>query len=68
MQITRSGFGYNRSSGHFTQTLTLTNHSASSITGPISIAIGNLPANYSVGISGATLSILHGEAPLLTLP
>jgi hypothetical protein len=44
------------SRGRFTQTVTLTNTGGSSIAGPISIALDNLPASASLyGISGATL-------------
>ena len=46
--IARGGFGYNLSTGRFAQTVTLTNNSASTIPGPISLVIDNLTSNATV--------------------
>jgi hypothetical protein len=68
VQITRGGFRYNRSTGHFTQTLTVTNTSGSSIAGPISLALDNVPANATLfGITGATLCNAPQGSPYLNL-
>jgi uncharacterized membrane protein len=56
VQVTHGTFTYVPTTGRFTQTVTLTNTGGSSIPGPISIALDNLPASASLyGISGATL-------------
>jgi hypothetical protein len=56
IQITRGGLRLNRTTGLFVQTVTITNTGSSSISGPISLALDNLPASASLyGISGATL-------------
>jgi len=63
VQVTRGAYRYNHSTGHFIKTVTVTNTSGSSIAGPISVALDNVPANVTLfGISGATLCVLfHGS-------
>ena len=54
-QVTAGGFRYNHATTRFTQAVTVTNAAGSSITGPISLALDNLPATATLfGISGAT--------------
>jgi hypothetical protein len=54
-QVTPGGFRYNHATTRFTQAVTLSNTSGSSITGPISVALDNLPARATlIGINGAT--------------
>ena len=68
VQITRGGFRYNRTTGHFTQTVTVTNTGASPITGPISLALDNISSNASLfGIAGATLCDVPQGSPYLNL-
>ncbi len=53
--IVKGGIGLNLSTGRFAQTVTLTNNSASTIPGPISLVIDNLTSNATVyGASGTT--------------
>jgi hypothetical protein len=69
VQVTRGGFRLNHATGHFTQTLTVTSTSASSIIGPISIALDNIPANATLfGIAGATLCDTPQGSPYMNLP
>ncbi len=53
--IAKGGIGLNLVTGRFAQTVTLTNNSASTIPGPISLVIDNLTSNAAVyGASGTT--------------
>lgn len=53
--IAKGGMGYNLATGRFAQTVTLTNNSASTIPGPISLVVDNLTSNATVyGASGTT--------------
>ncbi len=53
--IVKGGLGLNLMTGRFAQTVTLTNNSASTIPGPISLVIDNLTSNATVyGASGTT--------------
>ncbi len=53
--IAKGGLGLNLVTGRFAQTVTLTNNSASTIPGPISLVIDNLTSNATVyGASGTT--------------
>ncbi len=68
VQVTRGGFRLNHATGHFTQTLTVTNTSGSSIIGPISIALDNIPTNATLfGIGGATLCDTPQGSPYMNL-
>ena len=68
VQVTRGGFRYNRTTGHFIQIVTLTNTGGSSIAGPISLALDNVPANATLfGISGATLCDTPQGSPYISL-
>lgn len=56
VQITRTGFRYDHSTGLFNLIGSVTNNSGSPIPGPISLVVDNLSTNASLyGISGATL-------------
>jgi len=53
--ITRGGFRYNRTNQHYTQTMTMKNNGPSTLTGPISVALDNVPATATLfNTSGAT--------------
>ncbi len=68
LAITRGGFRYNHGTGHFTQAITVTNTGGSSIAGPISIALDNVPSNATLfGISGATLCATPQGSPYMNL-
>lgn len=68
VQVTRGGYLYNRSTGRFVQTITLTNTGGSSISGPISLALDSLPSNASLyAISGTTLCDTPQGSPYITI-
>jgi hypothetical protein len=46
--VTRSGFVLNISTGRFAQTVTVTNNSSSTITGPLSLVLDSLSANAAL--------------------
>ncbi len=46
--VTRSAYRYNRSTGHYQQTITLTNTSNNAITAPISLALDKLNAGVAL--------------------
>jgi hypothetical protein len=48
VKVTQSGFLMNRQTGIWTTTLTVTNTTGSSITGPIQVAVTNLSSNAGV--------------------
>jgi photosystem II stability/assembly factor-like uncharacterized protein len=48
IQITRSGYGYNFTTGRFYQTVTLTNSGSGVISGPISLVLDNLSSNATL--------------------
>jgi hypothetical protein len=53
--VTRGGFRLNHTTGHYTQTVTVTNHSGSLISGPISLVLDDLVYSASLyDLSGAT--------------
>jgi hypothetical protein len=53
--VAKGGIGYNLITGRFSQTVSLTNNSGSTIPGPISLVIDNLTSNATVfGASGTT--------------
>jgi hypothetical protein len=69
VQVMRGGFRLNHATGHFTQTLTVTNTSGSTIAGPISVALDNVPSNATLyGISGATFCSAPQGSLYLNLP
>jgi hypothetical protein len=62
IRVTRSGFTFNFGTQRFTQTITLTNTSTSSITGPISVALDSLSAGASLfNKAGVTLCTPNGS-------
>ncbi len=55
ISVTRGGYIFNPGTQRFAQTLTLTNNSASTITGPISLVIEGLSSNATLfNLTGAT--------------
>jgi hypothetical protein len=68
VQITRTGFRYNRSTGLFALIGSVTNVSGSSIPGPISLVVDNLSTNASLhGISGDTLCAAPQGSPYIDI-
>ncbi len=62
--VTRGGFRLNHTTGHFTQTLSVTNLGPGPVTGPISVVFDNLPVSASLfGTSGATLCEVPNGSP-----
>lgn len=59
VRVTRGGFRFNRASGRFVQSVTLTNTGKSPITGPISLVLDSLSANAALynqtGVTRATI-------------
>jgi uncharacterized membrane protein len=69
VQVTRGGFRLDLTTQHFAQLITITNTGASSIQGPISLALDNLPTSASLfGTSGATLCDAPNGSPYLNAP
>ncbi len=61
MTVTRGAYTYNPITGRFAQTVTLTNHSAATITGPLSLVLDDLSSSATVyNASGLTDAV---EAP-----
>ena len=68
VQITRTGFRYNHSTGLFNLIGSVTNTSGSPIQGPISLVVDNLSPNASLdGISGATLCEVPQGSPYINI-
>ncbi len=68
VQITRTGFRYNHSTGRFSLIGSVTNTSASPIPGPISLVVDNLSTNASLyAISGATLCAAPQGSPYIDI-
>jgi hypothetical protein len=68
VQVTRGGFRYNHTTGHFTQEVTVVNSSGSPISGPISLALDNVPSNATLfGIAGDTLCDQPQGSPYLNI-
>jgi hypothetical protein len=68
VQITRTGFRYNHSTGLFALIGSITNTSGSPIAGPISLVVDNLPASATLyGISGATLCAAPQGSPYIDI-
>jgi selenium-binding protein 1 len=59
VRVTRGGFRFDRASGRFVQSVTLTNTGTSPITGPISLALDSLSPNAALynqtGLTSATI-------------
>lgn len=69
VQITRSGYGYNFTTGRFVQTVTLKNTSASAIAAPISLVLDNLSSNATLfNPSGTTQCAVPAGSPFVNLP
>jgi hypothetical protein len=69
VQVTRGGLRLDRATMHFAQTITVTNTSANTIAGPISIALDGVPQAASLfGIAGATLCDTPQGSPFLNTP
>ncbi len=68
VEVTRGGFRYNHSSSLFEQEVIVTNSSGSSIAGPISLALDNVPSNASLfGIAGDTLCNQPQGSPYINI-
>jgi hypothetical protein len=68
VQITRTGFRYNHSTGHFDLIGSVTNTSGAPIPGPISLVVDNLSSNASLyGISGDTLCAAPQGSPYINI-
>ena len=65
VQVTRGSFALNRASGKFVQTLTLTNVSRSTITGPVQVVLDNLSSNTA--LSNKTGTATDGSS-YITVP
>lgn len=62
------GFRYNRANGHFLQTVTLTNQSGATVTGPLSLALDSLSSNASLAnASGRTSAASPAGSPYITV-
>jgi len=67
-QVTRTGFRYNHSTGLFVLTGSVTNTSGSSVPGPVSLVLDNLPAGVTpLGITGTTLCAGIQGSPYLNV-
>ncbi len=68
VQITRTGFRYDHSSGLFALIVSITNTSGSAIPGPVSLVVDNLSANASLyGVSGDTLCAAPQGSPYIDI-
>jgi hypothetical protein len=68
VQITRTGFRYNHSTGLFSLIGSVTNTSGSPIPGPISLVVDNLSSNASLfGVSGDTLCAAPQGSPYINI-
>lgn len=68
MSISRTGFHYNHSTGLFALIGSVTNTSGSSIPGPISLVVDNLPASATLfGIEGDTLCATPQGSPYINI-
>lgn len=68
VEISRTGFRYNRSTGLFALIGSVTNTSGSPIPGPISLVVDSLPANATLyGISGDTLCAAPQGSPYIDI-
>lgn len=65
VQVARGGFALNRLTGKFVQTLTVTNISSSTLTGPVQVVIDNLSANTT--LSNKTGTAADGSS-YITVP
>jgi hypothetical protein len=66
--VSRSGFRLNHGTNQYVQTVTITNTSACSIPGPVSLALDNLSANATlVAANGATSCTVPAGSSLLNV-
>jgi RHS repeat-associated protein len=66
--VTRSGFGYDFTTGRFLQTVTLKNSGTSVVTGPLSLVLDNLSSNATLfNLSGTTACALPAGSPFINL-
>jgi pectate lyase len=63
VSLLRSGLAWNRVTGKYSASITLTNHSGAALTGPIQLVLGQLPA----GVTVDNASGLRDGAPYITL-
>ena len=67
VKVTRTGFRFIRSTGNYSQTLTLTNTSTSSVTGPVSLVIDNLQGFLTSPPTGYTVATTPSGDPYFTV-
>ena len=67
MNITRSGFRVDRTTGYFVQTVQITNGQTVPVIGPMYFAVTGLPGGVTLANSGSTKSIPPVGSPYLTL-
>lgn len=66
VQVTKSGFVYNRTTGRFVQTVTLKNSTGSLIAGPISLVLDELSGNATLSnSSGVTVCATPSGRPFI---
>ena len=66
--VTRGVFVYDRPSGTYSQTVTLTNTSNAAISGPISLILSNLTNGTLQNATGITSAVLPAGRPYINLP
>jgi CSLREA domain-containing protein len=68
VQVKRSGFRYNRSTGHFVQNVTLTNTANFTLAGPVSLVLDNLSGNAGLfNKTGVTQQMTPAGSPYIDL-
>jgi hypothetical protein len=67
--IKLGGFTYDRATGHFLESVTITNTSSSAFVGPLALALDGLPSGVSLfNASGTTAGTSPAGSPYITLP
>jgi hypothetical protein len=67
--ISRGGFRLNHTTGHYTETLTVTNSTGSAIAAPVSVVLDNIPNSATLyGPSGATGCSAPPGSAFINLP
>lgn len=65
--VTRGGFQYNRTTGHFMQQITLQNASNASISGPVFLALDNLSSNAALSNKSGSTSCATPVSPYIPI-
>jgi hypothetical protein len=67
--VTRGGFRLNHTTGHYTETLTVTKSTGTAIAGPVSVVLDSIPNSATLyGPSGATGCSSPSGSPFVNLP